>query len=145
VGRGSSGEGAVADVLDRLDAGEDTAWMEMSSGPSIFIQLTGERDCPEAVVEDEGGSMVTVRVPLVPPDDWIADHCQRLRGRRRYTEQSHFSSNHRYSAATYEESTGATLAGLRAAPGTVTRRLLGPLLRSLDSEEMFAKALTDEG
>lgn len=52
-----------ADALDRLDAGGDTAWMEMSSGPSIFIQLTGERDCPEAVVEDEGGSMVTVRVP----------------------------------------------------------------------------------
>jgi hypothetical protein len=53
--------------------------MEMSSGPSIFIQLTGERDCPEVVVEDESGSMVTVRVPLVPPDNWIADHRQRLR------------------------------------------------------------------
>ncbi|MFF3001942.1 DUF5959 family protein [Kitasatospora sp. NPDC057940] len=67
------------DALDRLDAGEDVAWMEMSRGPSIFIQLTGERDCPEVVVEDESRSMVTVRVPLVPPDDWIADHRQRLR------------------------------------------------------------------
>ncbi|MFJ1583614.1 DUF5959 family protein [Streptomyces sp. NPDC088197] len=67
-----------ADALGRLDAGEDVAWMEMSRGPSIFIQLTGERDCPEVVVEDESGSMVTVRVPLVPPDDWIADHRQRL-------------------------------------------------------------------
>ncbi|WP_369222840.1 DUF5959 family protein [Streptomyces sp. R39] len=67
-----------ADALNRLDAGEDVAWMEMSRGPSIFIQLTGERDCPEVVVEDESGSMVTVRVPLVPPDDWIADHRQRL-------------------------------------------------------------------
>ncbi|WP_440572417.1 DUF5959 family protein [Streptomyces sp. KR2] len=67
-----------ANALDRLDAGEDVAWMEMSRGPSIFIQLTGERDCPEVVVEDESGSMVTVRVPLVPPDDWIADHRQRL-------------------------------------------------------------------
>ncbi|MER7699328.1 MULTISPECIES: DUF5959 family protein [unclassified Streptomyces] len=67
-----------ADALDRLGAGEDVAWMEMSSGPSIFIQLTGERDCPEVVVEDESGSMVTVRVPLVPPDDWIADHRRRL-------------------------------------------------------------------
>ncbi|MFG3115472.1 DUF5959 family protein [Streptomyces sp. NPDC048197] len=28
---------------------------------------------------DESGSMVTVRVPVVPPDDWIADHRQRLR------------------------------------------------------------------
>ncbi|MEV6734035.1 MULTISPECIES: DUF5959 family protein [unclassified Streptomyces] len=27
---------------------------------------------------DESGSMVTVRVPLVPRDDWIADHRQRL-------------------------------------------------------------------
>lgn len=67
-----------ADALGRLDAGEDVAWMKMSRGPSIFIQLTGERDCPEVVVDDESGSMVTVRVPLVPPDDWIADHRQRL-------------------------------------------------------------------
>ncbi|MFF3171161.1 DUF5959 family protein [Streptomyces sp. NPDC057900] len=66
-------------ALDRLDAGEDVAWMEMSRGPSIFVQLTGERDCPEVVVEDESRSMVTVRVPFVPPDDWIADHQQRLR------------------------------------------------------------------
>ncbi|MFF0837911.1 MULTISPECIES: DUF5959 family protein [unclassified Streptomyces] len=68
-----------ADALDRLDAGIDVAWMEMSRGPSIFIQLTGERGCPEVVGEDESGSMVTVRVPLVPPDDWVADHRQRLR------------------------------------------------------------------
>ncbi|MEU1785057.1 DUF5959 family protein [Streptomyces sparsogenes] len=68
-----------ADALDRLDAGVDVAWMEMSRGPSIFIQLNGERGCPEVVVEDESGSMVTVRVPLVPPDNWIADHRQRLR------------------------------------------------------------------
>ncbi|WP_031078670.1 DUF5959 family protein [Streptomyces sp. NRRL S-118] len=67
-----------SDALKRLDAGEDVAWMEMSRGPSVFIQLTGERECPEVVVEDESGSMVTVRVPLVPPDDWIADHQKRL-------------------------------------------------------------------
>ncbi|MES9523678.1 DUF5959 family protein [Streptomyces capoamus] len=65
--------------LTRLDAGEDVVWMEWDRGPSIFIQLTGERGCPEVVVEDESGSMVTVRVPLVPPYDWIADHRQRLR------------------------------------------------------------------
>ncbi|MFJ9691596.1 DUF5959 family protein [Kitasatospora sp. NPDC101183] len=68
-----------ADALDGLDGGEDIAWMEMSSGPSVFVQLSGERDCPEVVVEDESGSMVTVRVPLVPPDGWIADHRRRLR------------------------------------------------------------------
>ncbi|WP_251096515.1 DUF5959 family protein [Streptomyces sp. Caat 7-52] len=66
-------------ALDRLDAGEDISWMEMSRGPTLFIQLDGERGCPEVVVEDESGSMVTVRVPLVPPDDWIAAHRQRLR------------------------------------------------------------------
>ncbi|MFF4392694.1 DUF5959 family protein [Streptomyces sp. NPDC001552] len=53
--------------------------MEMSRGPSVFVQLTDDRDCPEVVVEDESGSMVTVRVPFVPPDVWIADHRQRLR------------------------------------------------------------------
>ena len=30
-------------------------------------------------MEDETGSMVTVRVPIVPPDDWIADRRERLR------------------------------------------------------------------
>ena len=67
-----------AGALNRLDAGEDVGWMEWDRGPSIWIQLSGERDCPEVVVEDESGSMVTVRVPLVPPDDWIAVHRQRL-------------------------------------------------------------------
>ncbi|MGW6966396.1 hypothetical protein ACWGET_20350 [Streptomyces zaomyceticus] len=74
----------------------------------------------------------------------VAVGANRLRGRRRWDQPSIFASNHRYSADTYEESTGATLAELREAQGTVTRRLLGPLLRSLDSEETFAKALTDE-
>lgn len=74
----------------------------------------------------------------------VAVGANRLRGRRRWSQPSIFASNHRYSADTYEESTGATLAELRDAQGTVTRRLLGPLLRSLDSEEAFAKALTDE-
>ncbi|MFB6677563.1 DUF5959 family protein [Streptomyces sp. NPDC056390] len=67
-----------AAALNLLDADEDVVWMEWDRGPSVSIQLTGERDCPEVIVEDESGSMVTVRVPLVPPDDWIADHRQRL-------------------------------------------------------------------
>ncbi|MFJ9127819.1 helix-turn-helix domain-containing protein [Streptomyces sp. NPDC102340] len=75
----------------------------------------------------------------------VAVGANRLRGRRRYTEQALFPTNHRYSADTYEESTGATLAELQDAPGAVTRRLLGPLLRSLGSEELFTKALTDQG
>ncbi|PZG24153.1 hypothetical protein C1I95_01175 [Micromonospora craterilacus] len=67
-----------AQALDRLGAGEDIAWMRMSRGPSVFIQLTGERDCPEVVVEDEFGSMVTVRVPVVLPEDWVTQHRQRV-------------------------------------------------------------------
>ncbi|GGZ88310.1 MULTISPECIES: AlbA family DNA-binding domain-containing protein [Streptomyces rochei group] len=78
--------------------------------------------------------------------NWVlAVGANRLRGRRRYSGQSYFPSNYRYSADTYEECTGATLAELRDAPGTVTRRLLGPLLRSLGSEELFTEALTDDG
>ncbi|MGW5090502.1 DUF5959 family protein [Streptomyces sp. 067-1] len=68
-----------ADALDKLDAGEDVAWMKTSRGPSILVQLAGEHDCPEVVVEDPSGSMVSVRVPFVPPDDWIIDHRRRLR------------------------------------------------------------------
>ncbi|MFD3557844.1 hypothetical protein ACFWWA_37955 [Streptomyces goshikiensis] len=56
----------------------------------------------------------------------VAVGANRLRGRRRWSQPSIFASNHRYSADTYEESTGATLAELRDAQGTVTRRLLGP-------------------
>ncbi|MFG2895506.1 helix-turn-helix domain-containing protein [Streptomyces zaomyceticus] len=74
----------------------------------------------------------------------LAVGANRLRGRRRHTGQSLLASNHLYSDDTYEESTGATLAELRDAPGTVTSRLLGPLLRSLGSEEVFAKALNAE-
>ncbi|MFF9049407.1 hypothetical protein [Streptomyces parvulus] len=75
----------------------------------------------------------------------MAAGANRLRGRRRYSSQSQWPSNDRYSAVTYEESTGATQAELSGAPGTVTRRLLGPLLRSLGAEELFADALADAG
>ncbi|MEN8653992.1 DUF5959 family protein [Streptomyces sp. 21So2-11] len=68
-----------ARALDRLEAGEDAGWMTMGSGLSLFIRLTGERDCPEVVLEEVNRSMVTVRVPIALPDGWIADHRQRLR------------------------------------------------------------------
>lgn len=70
---------AWAEALDKLDAGESAAWMELSRGPSIAVRLTGDRDCPEVVVDDESCSMVTVRVPVVLPEDWIEDHRVRLR------------------------------------------------------------------
>ncbi|MFJ3780103.1 helix-turn-helix domain-containing protein [Streptomyces sp. NPDC090075] len=74
----------------------------------------------------------------------VALGANRLRGRRRSAGDSYFLSNHRYSADTYEESTRVSLAELHEAQGAVTRRLLGPLLRSLDSEDVFARALADE-
>ncbi|MGQ4382611.1 DUF5959 family protein [Streptomyces sp. SAS_270] len=65
-------------ALDRLESGEDIAWMAVDRGPSVFIRLTGERDCPEVVVEDETVSMVTVHVPVDLPEHWIARHRERL-------------------------------------------------------------------
>ncbi|MFJ8731952.1 DUF5959 family protein [Streptomyces bauhiniae] len=38
----------------------------------------------EVVVEDESGSMATVRVPVGLPDGWIDDHRRRLRQVRDY-------------------------------------------------------------
>ncbi|MFC8728243.1 AlbA family DNA-binding domain-containing protein [Streptomyces bacillaris] len=74
----------------------------------------------------------------------IGAGANQLHGRRRYSGQSRFPANDRYSDDTYEETTGTTLAELRDQPGAVTRRLLGPLLRSLGSEALFAGALGDQ-
>ncbi len=65
-------------ALDHLEAGQNVSWMEVERGPSIFIQLTGGRDCPEVIVEDDMVSMVTVRVPVDLPPGWIATHRERL-------------------------------------------------------------------
>ncbi|MER6392775.1 ATP-binding protein [Streptomyces sp. NPDC001523] len=111
-------------------------------------------DDAEQVVFDTAAVVLTRQVlellRLISEDvgyhgSWaIAVGANRLRGRRRYHGQSVFASSHRYSDDTYGETTGATLAELGQAQGAVTRRLLGPLLRSLDSQELFAKALTDK-
>ncbi|MFG2480445.1 DUF5959 family protein [Streptomyces fagopyri] len=70
---------AWGSALDSLEAGEDIAWMQMDRGPTVSIQLNGDRGCPEVVVEDETTSMVTVRVPIDLPPDWVAAHQERLR------------------------------------------------------------------
>ena len=62
------------EALDRLEAGEDIAWLHVQRGPSVFIHLNGRRDCPEVVVEDVLISMATVRVPIDVPADWIETH-----------------------------------------------------------------------
>jgi hypothetical protein len=43
----------------------------------------------------------------------------------------------------YVESTGATYAELTTAPGTLTRRLVGPLLRALATEDRYTEILND--
>ncbi|WP_328551420.1 MULTISPECIES: DUF5959 family protein [unclassified Streptomyces] len=62
------------EALDRLEAGEDIAWLQVQRGPSVFIHLDGQRDCPEVVVEDVLVSMAAVRVPIDLPADWIETH-----------------------------------------------------------------------
>ncbi|WP_156077180.1 DUF5959 family protein [Saccharothrix sp. NRRL B-16314] len=71
-------------ALDRLALGENVTWMEQTSGPTVRIELDGERDCPEVIVEDESISMVTVRVPIALDAGWIADQQERV---RRFIEQ----------------------------------------------------------
>ncbi|MFB6615484.1 DUF5959 family protein [Streptomyces sp. NPDC085524] len=70
---------AWVQALERLSLGQDVVWMESDRGPTVTIQLEGERDCQEVVVEDESISMVTVRIPIVFEDGWIADHQERVR------------------------------------------------------------------
>ncbi|MFD3379672.1 MULTISPECIES: DUF5959 family protein [unclassified Streptomyces] len=62
-----------------LHRGEDIAWMTVERGPSISIRLTGERDCPEVIVEDVTISMATVCVPVDLPGNWIDSHLEKLR------------------------------------------------------------------
>ncbi|MFB7999785.1 helix-turn-helix domain-containing protein [Streptomyces sp. NPDC056002] len=151
VADGSWGEEDVIEVQLFEDGGLRLFMTRLSDG----LSRRGADSEEEQVLFDAGAVILTrhmLELMRLLSDDvgyhgnWsVAVGANRLRGRRRYSGQSHFPSNHRYSADTYEESTGVTLAELRDAPGTVTRRLLGPLLRSLDSEELFTKALTDEG
>ncbi|MFI6730455.1 hypothetical protein NRF20_03260 [Streptomyces sp. R-74717] len=55
----------------------------------------------------------------------------------------YIDNNPQYSKDTYREATGAPRAELTSAPGSVTRRLLGPLLRSLNVQSLYEMALTD--
>jgi hypothetical protein len=75
----------------------------------------------------------------------LAVGATRLQGRRRYADEARpfAGMSARYTQATYKQATGATWADLNAAPGAITGRLLGPLLRSLGSQDVFAKALSD--
>ncbi|MEV6251276.1 ATP-binding protein [Streptomyces sp. NPDC051742] len=149
--QGGSYDESVVELQLFEDGGLRLLMTRLSEGASTPYESPDEA---EQVIFDSAAVVFTRHmlelIRLISEDvgyhgNWaVAVGANRLRGRRRWSQPAIFASNHRYSADTYEESTGATLAELRDAPGTVTRRLLGPLLRSLDSEEAFAKALTDE-
>jgi hypothetical protein len=148
---GRSSDEDVIELQFFEDGGLRLLMTRLSDATSRPYESPGEA---EQVIFDSAAVVFTRHmlelVRLISEDvgyhgNWaVAVGANRLRGRRRWS-QSIFASNHRYSADTYEESTGTTLAELRDAQGTVTRRLLGPLLRSLDSEETFEKALAVEG
>ncbi|WP_329281999.1 DUF5959 family protein [Streptomyces sp. NBC_00691] len=70
---------AWAQALDSLTEGRDITWMSDNNGPTMTIELDGDRGCPDILVEDESISMVTVRVPIALEGDWINDHRERLR------------------------------------------------------------------
>ncbi|NUK23448.1 DUF5959 family protein [Streptomyces lunaelactis] len=70
---------AWVQALATLSLGQDVTWMQTDRGPTVSIQLEGERDCPEVVVEDESISMVTVRIPIALEEGWITDHQERIR------------------------------------------------------------------
>lgn len=75
----------------------------------------------------------------------LAVGATRLQGRRRNAGEAWAFAgvSARYTQDTYRQATGATWADLNAGPGAITGRLLGPLLRSLGSQDVFTKALSD--
>ncbi|MGW0647281.1 AlbA family DNA-binding domain-containing protein [Streptomyces umbrinus] len=76
----------------------------------------------------------------------IAVGATRLRGRHRYESHETWGAHGltaRYTEDTYRRATGASWADLNSAPGMTTERLLGALLRSLGSQDVYTKALAD--
>lgn len=75
----------------------------------------------------------------------LAVGATRLQGRRRYAGEAWAFSgmSARYTQDTYRRATGATWADLNATPGAIAGQLLGPLLRSLGSQDAYAEALSD--
>ncbi|MFD8431803.1 helix-turn-helix domain-containing protein [Streptomyces coelicoflavus] len=148
---GRSSDASLVELQLFEDGGLRLLMTRLSFGTSEPYTLPGDE---EQVLFDTAPVVLTRQmlelVRLISEDvgyhgNWsVAAGANRLRGRRRWSSPSVFTSNHRYSDDTYEESTGTTLAELDAAQGAVTRRLLGPLLRSLDSEEAFEQALNGD-
>jgi hypothetical protein len=65
-------------VLDSLAGGDGTAaWREGGRGPEIHLEIDDDDRVTVAVV-DLQSFLVTVELTIEVPDDWIADHYERL-------------------------------------------------------------------
>ncbi|MFE2693703.1 AlbA family DNA-binding domain-containing protein [Streptomyces mirabilis] len=76
----------------------------------------------------------------------LAVGANRLQGRRRWENRATWNPSNlsaRYTQDTYKQAVGVTWADLKATPGAITGRLVGPLLRSLGSQDVFTKVLID--
>jgi hypothetical protein len=67
----------------------------------------------------------------------------RLRGLRAYNTTTGFATTARYDVDDCLQTTSVSWSELNRAPGAVTRRLVGPLLRALATEERYAAILAD--
>jgi hypothetical protein len=66
-----------------------------------------------------------------------------LRGLASHGNAAGFAGRARYDQVTYTETTTVSWAELNNTPGAITRRLLGPFLRSFEAEQGYAALLTD--
>ncbi|MFJ2008009.1 AlbA family DNA-binding domain-containing protein [Streptomyces chartreusis] len=76
----------------------------------------------------------------------LAVGATRLQGRHRWENRATYSPGNlsaRYTQDTYKQAVGVTWADLNATPAAITGRLVGPLLRSLGSQDAFTEALSD--
>jgi hypothetical protein len=66
-----------------------------------------------------------------------------LRGLRAVPRPNSWGDGPPYDRDTYRATTAATWAELNQAPGAITRRLVGPFLRALETEGYYSKVLSD--
>ncbi|MFD6922419.1 DUF5959 family protein [Streptomyces sp. NPDC059944] len=65
---------AALELLTKWRTPVGSRWPTEAEVSQDRLNLSGERACPEVVVEDVLDSMTAVWVPIDLPDDWIATH-----------------------------------------------------------------------
>lgn len=66
------------DVLDALDAGENTGWREDKRAAEMFIELDPDGERAHVTVADRSMSLTTVTVTVLLHDAWFDDAYQRM-------------------------------------------------------------------